>query len=566
LLLLHYPFLRLPYFWDEAGYYVPAALDFYEKWLLVPERTLPTGHTPLVVMYLGLAWWLFGFSPLVTRVAMVLVAAATTVVTYRLARRIMGREPAVWSSLLMALSPLFFAQSSLVHLDLPAALFTALAVLALLDRRYVVFAITASLAVLTKETAIILLPVAWFHAGWRQRGQLAKPSREPFAPQPEPQPGVLLNKVPLLLTFPLAPLLLWSLFYHHHTGYWTGNAEYLDYNLYSALDPVRIVFVLLRRLYQLFIGGFNWVPVLGALAGLWWRRRQGLGGALPAHGQQRVMTRNFLFVALWLSVMYVLAHSVVGGAILRRYLLPIWPAFITALVICIWNLPRLLARSISATATVCFVASWFVNPPYPFPWEENLAYADFVRLHQQAATYLEYHAEKKRILTAWPATDELTRPFLGYVRKPLTVVPVEGFARGDFAEVTEDSFDLLYLYSRGWEPQSNQLLRWPWFQRYFHYSPQMSAEELSARFSLKRLQTFEGHGQWVHIYRRPCSEKRKSDVNSCPRIVGRCETAPLLGIKATAEKEGEAGSGRTENVWDEGPRVALGSESWGRPG
>ena len=35
--LLHAPLLRLPYFWDEAGYYVPAAHDllqhpYYRAW------------------------------------------------------------------------------------------------------------------------------------------------------------------------------------------------------------------------------------------------------------------------------------------------------------------------------------------------------------------------------------------------------------------------------------------------------------------------------------------------------------------------------------------------------
>ena len=54
LLLLHLPLLRLPYFWDEAGYYIPAALDFYRSGLLIPASTLPSGHTPLVMIYLGL--------------------------------------------------------------------------------------------------------------------------------------------------------------------------------------------------------------------------------------------------------------------------------------------------------------------------------------------------------------------------------------------------------------------------------------------------------------------------------------------------------------------------------
>ncbi|HWY69585.1 MAG TPA: hypothetical protein VNX88_13030, partial [Terriglobales bacterium] len=36
ILLLHGPLLRLPYFWDEAGYYIPAAYDFFTHGSLIP--------------------------------------------------------------------------------------------------------------------------------------------------------------------------------------------------------------------------------------------------------------------------------------------------------------------------------------------------------------------------------------------------------------------------------------------------------------------------------------------------------------------------------------------------
>ena len=31
--------LRLPYYWDEAGYYIPAAWDFFRTGTLVPVTT-----------------------------------------------------------------------------------------------------------------------------------------------------------------------------------------------------------------------------------------------------------------------------------------------------------------------------------------------------------------------------------------------------------------------------------------------------------------------------------------------------------------------------------------------
>ena len=112
-------------------------------------------------------------------------------------------------------------------------------------------------------------------------------------------------------------------------------------------------------------------------------------------------------------VIYLLLLSLVGGAILPRYLLPVSPCFTSQMWPLVMQLPRFPARLILAAAAACFVGAWFINPPYPFPFEDNLAYADFIRLHEQAAHYLESQPGQPRILTAWPATDELARPFLG---------------------------------------------------------------------------------------------------------------------------------------------------------
>jgi 4-amino-4-deoxy-L-arabinose transferase-like glycosyltransferase len=520
LLALHSPFLRLPYFWDEAGYYIPAALDFYRSWSLVPQSTLPTGHTPLVMVYLALVWHTFGFSPVVTRAAMILVAAATAVALYALARRVTMREAALWSATLLALSPMFFAQSSLVYLDLPAALFTTLAVVALLDRRTLMFAVVASLAVLTKETAVVLLPVACVYRWQKLRAQRAVP--------PHATPGAIpagqtpAPRVWLALVAPLVALSAWTLYYHHVTRYWTGNAEYLEYNLYSTLVPGRIFWSLLRRLYEVFIAGFNWLLVAGAALGLWRGRNrhrdtqaQRRASALPQQrvtepteraGENAPLFRDFVWLAAGLCAMYVLMLSVVGGAILPRYLLPIFPSLFLALVAFIWRLPEALARSICGAALVCFVGAWFLNPPYPFAYENNLAYADFIRLHQQAAQFLASRPVGERILTAWPASDELARPFLGYVRAPRHVVPLEGFTARDFNRIAPDTFDVLYIYARKWEPPQNLFVRFPYLEkvhaRHFDYAPQIAEETLLTRYGLRLAAGFERRGQWVRIYEK----------------------------------------------------------------
>ena len=507
LILLHGPLLRLPYFWDEAGYYIPAALDFSRAWLLIPKTTLPVGHPPLVMVYLGLVWRLFGYSAWATRAAMTLISTATLGALYVLARRTSSREIALWSALLLALSPLFFAQSTLVHLDLTAALFTVLAVLFLLREQAWRFALAASLAVLSKETAVVLLPVVWLYA-WRRGRGFAAERRTSLA-------------VWIPLVMPLVPLAAWSLYYHHSTGYWTGNGGYLSYNLYSTLSPGRVFWSLLRRVYELFISGFNWLLTVGAVAGLYWGRKYGprdtghgirdMGhGSRDTGGNQTPSPvsarpwRPFIFLTAGLVAIYLLLLSLVGGAILPRYLLPVLPLFYLAAVAMVTRLPRFPARLILTAAAACFVGAWFINPPYPFPLEDNLAYADFIRLHQQAAHYLEIQPGQPRILTAWPGTDELAQPFLGYVRNPLRVVPVEGFAPQEFADVPPESFDLLYLYSRRWEPPGNWVARFPgWLHmqgRYFDYHPQMDAPSIAARYHLHLLAEIERRGQWVRIY------------------------------------------------------------------
>ncbi len=537
LVALHAPLLRLPYFWDEAGYYIPAALDFYRHARLIPRLTQPTGHPPLVPAYLSAVWWLFGASEVATRVAMIAISSTTVVTTYALGQRVTSREASFSSAALLALSPLFFAQSSLVFLDLTAALFTTLAILFLLDGRLIKFALAASLAVLSKETAVVLLPVAWLFAAGRRREQRASAWAA--------------------LAAPAAPLALWALFYHHATGFWTGNPGYLQYNLYSTLTPLHICRSLLARLAELFSQGFNWLLAAAALAGVIWSQRKSrteescavafasvqgpgiadferseespfgsqdeqipqagksptlkmtLGGEQPRrmahHVSERDRTRSdFLFLAVGLVAVYVAMLSVVGGAVLPRYMLPVFPVFFIMIVGAIWRLPTAVARTLILALAAAFVGAWFINPPYPFPYEDNLAYADFVRLHQKAAQALQLLPGRPVILTAWPATDELRQPFLGYVRRRLRVAAINGFTPRDFRH--PPSFDALYLYSRAWEPPDNLLTRFPalrpFLEKLFAYQPQASPAGLERRFHLVLWEEFERRGQWVRIYSR----------------------------------------------------------------
>ena len=158
LIASHAPLLRLPYFWDEAGYYVPAARDLLAG-SLIPHSTPSNAHPPLVMAWLALIWKIMGFRPVVTRCAMLLLAAFSLLGLFRLALAVSSLSVATWATFLTAVYPVFFAQSSLAQVDLPAAGFIFWGLEYYVRKRVWFAGIWFSLAALAKETAI-LVPMA----------------------------------------------------------------------------------------------------------------------------------------------------------------------------------------------------------------------------------------------------------------------------------------------------------------------------------------------------------------------------------------------------------------------
>ena len=108
LFLTHAPLLRLPYFWDEAGYFVPAARDILLTGSLIPHTTLSNAHPPLVMLWLAFWWKFSGFTPAVTRIAMLLVAAFGLLGVWRLARHVANDAVAAATVICTAFYPVFF--------------------------------------------------------------------------------------------------------------------------------------------------------------------------------------------------------------------------------------------------------------------------------------------------------------------------------------------------------------------------------------------------------------------------------------------------------------------------
>jgi hypothetical protein len=498
---LHIPLLRLPYFWDEAGYYVPAARDLLLHGRLIPQSTPSNAHPPLVMAYLALAWKVLGYSPCVTRAAMLAVAAFSLLGVFRLAERVANIEVAVAAAICTALYPVFFSQSSLAHLDLTVAGLTVWALLAYVERRRWATAAWFSCAALTKETAI-LAPLSLL--AWELTRTVLKLDARTTEARGEgtvlapPSTATNDRRPSSLLLLPLIALALWYIFHYARTGIVFGNPEFFRYNVQETLQPLRVLLALGLRLWQVF-GYLNfYLLTLAALLAMW---------LPPLHDngeERRRISLDVQFSFLAVIAAYVVAMSLVGGAMLARYMLPAIPLLIILWVSSLRRSVRLW-RGVIAIVALAFLAAWFVNPPYGFSIEDNLAYRDYIGLHQHAEDFLEARYPRARVLTAWPASDELTRPYLGYVTRPMRVLRIEDFTVEQVmaASGLRSNFDVALVFSTKYAPPHPWFDDWSTWQRwkaqFFGYHrdvpPAAAAQILGGRLVYDDTR----HGQWAGV-------------------------------------------------------------------
>ena len=172
-------------------------------------------------------------------------------------------------------------------------------------------------------------------------------------------------------------------------------------------------------------------------------------------------------------------------------LLPVYPLHI---IICISTLRRRVRAWWLVAGMVClgFVMALVSNPFYRIAPEDTLAYRDFVELQSEAAHQLAAQHRGSRLLTAWPASDELTRPYLGYVETPLNVAPpLQNFSAGEIASAaSRQDYDVALVFATKYQPAGRNpldaIVWWRraherWFDFHEDLTPEAAAAEMHAR-------------------------------------------------------------------------------------
>ena len=493
----HFTLLRLPYYWDEAGYYIPAAWDFFRTGSLIPITTLTNAHPPLPSIYLALWWKLSGFYPEVTREAVLMVASLGLLAVWRLAMRLVG-VPAVafWTVVLTGLYPIWFAQSTLAHADIFAAACTLWGLVYALpgrDREWFPKPWAAALwfaaAALSKETAIAI-PLTLAAVSLVEGFRVAPPAR------------MRLWREAAWLASCVLPLAGWYAWHYAKTGFLFGNPEFLRYNAQATLSPLRILAAFGHRVLHLTAHMNLFVPVLMTVAALLLDPRQDAEGderaaigapAAAAHfssafGQCGALQRAGRRAADALPAAHVSAGAAGGGFdVLPR--VPYW-------------------QGLAAFSAAAFVLGLFVNPPYGFAPEDNLAYAHVVRLHQAGIAQLNDRYSGATVLTAWPMTRRaepagtwLSEAALRGLSGSRTLPPHQ-IAR---AAAEPEKYSAALVFSTQIDPQSRIFTLGSeskaMDERYFGLHHDLPPEEIARELGGTLVWKQEDQGQWIALIR-----------------------------------------------------------------
>ena len=385
-------------------------------------------------MVLGTLWHLTGLSILTTRLTVCAFAAAALTAVFRLSERLTTASVAVAVTLLTAVYPIWFAQSTLAHADIFAAAFTLSAFALYLPlqvdetsepRKLIWVAVLFSLAALSKETAIVepaILAAIELVLLFKKRDKREHLRRF------------------LALSFPVIPLAGWYVYHHHKTGFTFGNPEYLRYNATANFTVAHISLSIYYRALHLFWQRNIWLAILLAVACLFLPNRPSSGDGKIASGALR--TIGLLVAGNWL------AFSVLGGALLTRYLLPVYP-LILLVCISIWREKLRQWPALVAVTAAAFIVAIWLNPPTSFAPEDNLTYRDMIVVHQEATAYIEQHYPDATVMTAWPAAEELFRPDMGYVTRRIKVYSLENFTNAEIQKAAQapGKFDTALVFT-----------------------------------------------------------------------------------------------------------------------
>lgn len=153
--------LLLPFHGDEMGVYVPAAFIMKDTGHigLLPSCLEPLysrGHPLLFTFINAIVFYTFGESVLTGHIFALFISVLTLILFFLFARKEFNPGTAFFSTVILMAQPVFFTYSVMVFPETMLTLFSVLSVWGIVREKWTLYAIGGSLAIMTKESAIVI--------------------------------------------------------------------------------------------------------------------------------------------------------------------------------------------------------------------------------------------------------------------------------------------------------------------------------------------------------------------------------------------------------------------------
>lgn len=395
--------LSVPYFWDEIGVYSRAALYMFDHQIGLMPDSLPSvisrGHPVLFAAIFGTAFKILGPHVWVARLVAIMFSSALIYLLWRFSSRYYGNKVAIVACLLLAVQPLFIAQSILILPEMVLAVFCVLSIYSYFNNDYFRLALFSSLAIMVKETAIFLPCCIG----------LIELIKVCYAKE-------LSKRAIFNLCCISSPLLIWGVFlllqkmqngwflYPLHSGYISFSLS----DIYSRICYY-LGFLFFRQ------GRFIWAMLVVMSIGLFtWKEKQVLfcRSAIFAFLRKLEWRISIILVTYILVALTVLMLNFT----LARYLLMILPV-LCILIACftVYILENVNNKIISAIIILSlFIPLFYLKANY-FQYDADLNYLDITKAQSTLTSYLNNVAGKNAsIISEFPVTQGLTEIRAGY--------------------------------------------------------------------------------------------------------------------------------------------------------
>ena len=239
-------FIDLPPWWDGITTAMTSLdtvknnIDLYVDFFAKP---------PFVFLSLGILFKIFGYSPELIHIYMMIFTLGAIIFTYKVGEILAGKEIACSASFLLAFSPMFIAQSVNLNFDLPSMALLMATYYFLLKKNHVFVAISGIILVMTKEIGILFMGAALLstilinYTGERKIG--------------EQRAAITARIIPIIV------FIIWAYGNYTRRGWFLFPRDSPIIKLDSIFNEN-----LIMRLEQLFVINYNWILTILILCSL----------------------------------------------------------------------------------------------------------------------------------------------------------------------------------------------------------------------------------------------------------------------------------------------------------